>query len=76
MNEGYSEIIMEHEGDKDATFDDFKSHFPADEPRMAIIDFKWTREDGRKGTSITFVLYVPDSCTSVEQKFAYANSKD
>jgi cofilin len=72
----FKNIVLEKEGEKNATHDDFMAAFDHDEPRFAIYDFKWDRDDGRKGTCIFFVLYVPESVSEVAMKFSYANNKD
>lgn len=38
-----------------------------------VVDFKWDRDDGRKGTSIVAVNYNPDSGES-QTKFILANN--
>merc|ERR1719482_2594169 len=74
LNEDQNEIILDVKGEKTASFDDFKGCFPDNEPRFAVIDFKWDRDDGRKGTCITAVNWNPDSGSDAAAKFIFANN--
>lgn len=73
--ENKKEIIVEKEGDKEATYDDFLAAIPADEPRYAIVDFEYTTEDGRKQEKLVFIFWSPDT-GKVQNKMLYASSKD
>lgn len=70
-----SDILLESAGEKDAPFDQFAAALPESEARFGIVDFKFDTGDGRHVSKIVFVVYVPDTCTSMQEKFAYANFK-
>ena len=72
LNEDKSEFILKTQGEKTATFDDFKAEAMA-QPCYCAVDFKWTREDGRKGTSIVAVNYNPDNGPA-DIRFILANN--
>ena len=72
LNEAKNEFILKTAGAKTATFDDFKSEMMG-QPAYGVVDFKWDRDDGRKGTSIVAVNYNPDS-GEAQAKFILANN--
>lgn len=47
-----------------------------DEPCYVILDFEATKADGSGLIKTCFVTYAPDSCTSMQKKFALQNYKD
>ena len=71
-----TQIVLEHKGDRSATFDDFAAAIPVDQPRYGVFDLEFQSDDGRTINKMCFVTYVPDTCKSVAVKFPYANSKD
>merc|ERR1719436_460652 len=70
------EIVVEKLGDVTSTFDDFVKDLPHDQPRYAVVDFKYKPDDGRPETSkLLFVYWCPDSC-NIRTKMVYSSSKD
>jgi cofilin len=73
--ENKKQIVIEKEGAKEETYDDFVKSIPKDEPRYAVVDFEYTTEDGRKQEKLVFVFWSPDE-GKVMNKMLYASSKD
>lgn len=73
--ENKKQIVIEKEGAKEETYDDFVNAIPKDEPRYAVVDFEYTTEDGRKQEKLVFVFWSPDE-GKVQNKMLYASSKD
>lgn len=73
--ENSKEILIESEGGKEATYEDFKKAMPENEPRYAVVDVEYNTDDGRPQSKIAFILWAPDSC-GVKPKMIYASSKD
>ena len=69
------EIVIESEGDKEKTYEDFIAAIPTDQPRYAVVDVAYETDDGRPQEKIVFFLWAPDSC-GVKDKMLYASSKD
>ena len=74
LNDDSTEIIVEHEGGPDATYDEFKGKLPADDGRYAIFDFEFDTKDGGKRNKILFILWAPDSA-KIKSKMLYTSSK-
>jgi len=68
-------IVIEHEADSKATYEEFVSMLPKDEPRYAVVDFAYSTDDGRPQSKLVFVLWSPDN-SPVRAKMVYAASKD
>lgn len=73
--ENKKQIVIEKEGAKEETYDDFVNAIPKDEPRYCVVDFEYTTEDGRKQEKLVFVFWSPDE-GKVQNKMLYASSKD
>ena len=72
--EGDSQIVLDKEGDRDASFDDFKAAIPDAECRYAVYDLEWEDSDKRKIRKVLFVVYIPDGVKTAD-KFMYSNAK-
>ena len=46
-----------------------------DEPRYIVFDFEAKKKDGSGLKKIVFIAYAPDTCCSMQQKFALQNFK-
>ncbi|KAF5309604.1 hypothetical protein D9611_013982 [Ephemerocybe angulata] len=57
------------------TYEDFLGDLPEDEPRFAVFDFEFEKEDGGKRNKITFFSWSPDG-SKIKAKMVYASSKD
>eukprot|EP00931_Biecheleriopsis_adriatica_P076431 TRINITY_DN50144_c0_g1_i1.p1 TRINITY_DN50144_c0_g1~~TRINITY_DN50144_c0_g1_i1.p1 ORF type:complete len:134 (+),score=48.20 TRINITY_DN50144_c0_g1_i1:84-485(+) len=68
-------IVLDQEGDKEKTYEDFVALMPDDEPRFAVVDVKYTTEDGREQEKLAFIAWSPDTC-GVKPKMLYSSSKD
>ena len=76
ITEDATQIVLEHKGERAATFDDFCAAIPVDQPRYGVFDLEFQSDDGRQINKMCFVTYVPDTCKSIAVKFPYANCKD
>merc|ERR1712039_295898 len=74
--EDKKKIVVDAEGEKEKTWDDFCAQLPDDEPRYALVDVEFTSEDGRPQDKLTFVMWSPDDKCGVKAKVLYASSKD
>mmetsp|Transcript_4539 Transcript_4539/g.10204 ORF Transcript_4539/g.10204 Transcript_4539/m.10204 type:complete len:138 (-) Transcript_4539:222-635(-) len=72
----FKKIVLDCEGPKTETFDDFKGKLPENEPRYALVDVDYTSDDGRPQAKLCFVFWSPDDKASVKNKMVYASSKD
>ena len=72
----FVETVGERNTDGVATFADFKSKMPVDEPRWAVFDLEWKTEDSRIMNKIVFIQYCPDACTVSKSKVLLAQHKD
>jgi len=68
-------IIVEAEGDKTKTYDDFLAALTKDEPRFAAVDVPITTKDGVNRDILSLITWSPDTC-GVKTKMLYASSKD
>lgn len=73
-----SQVVLEALGDKT---DDCPADIAAmaaatgDEPRYIVFDFEAKKKDGSGLKKIVFIAYSPDSCSSMQLKFALQNFK-
>merc|ERR1712113_305739 len=74
--ENKKKIVVDEEGERDKTWDDFVKALPEAEPRYALVDVDYTSEDGRPQDKLTFVMWSPDDKCGVKDKMLYASSKD
>merc|ERR1712007_195078 len=68
--------MIDKQGERDETFDDFVSSLPEAEPRYALVDVDYKTDDGRDQSKLTFVMWSPDDKCGVRDKMLYASSKD
>ncbi|TEB22992.1 actin cross-linking [Coprinellus micaceus] len=73
LNAGNTEIVVEKTSS--GTYEDFLGDLPEGEPRFAIFDFEFEKEDGGKRNKILFISWSPDG-SKIKQKMVYASSKD
>ncbi|OBS23114.1 hypothetical protein FPOA_03673 [Fusarium poae] len=75
LNKTVNEIIVDRTS-KSEEWDDFLADLPETEPRYAVYDFEFEKDDGTgAGRKIVFVSWTPDSA-KVKDKMVYASSKD
>jgi len=58
-----------------ATYEEFLSQLPPDEPRYAVYDFHYELSDGGKRDDVIMVSWCPDT-TRVKKRMLHASSKD
>ena len=68
-------IVIESKGDKNATFDEFKSKLPDGDCRYAVLDVEIATKSGATANKLIFVAWSDDNA-SVKPKMLYASSKD
>ena len=73
-NEDFTKTEVEAEGERAASFDDFKNAVPKDDARWLLIDFEYTEADGRKVGKTLLISYSPDSNPNATAKFVIPNS--
>jgi cofilin len=61
-------------GAADATYEEFLSKIPTDEPRYALFDFTWD-QDGVPRSKLVFFSWIPDTA-KVRPKMIYASTKE
>jgi len=69
-----SDIVLVSTGPRDSDIASVAAAL-SDEPCYVIYDFEATRSDGSGLCKTCFVTYAPDSCTSMQAKFALQNYK-
>ena len=62
-------------GAREQTLDDLNAAL-GDTPVYAVFDFDATRDDGSTLCKTVFIAYAPDSCRSMQEKFALQNYKN
>ena len=70
-----SSVIVDAVGERAQDFASFQAAMPKDQPRFAVYDLEFKRDDGRQEGKILFILYNPDQCTNGGLRFVYANAK-
>eukprot|EP00688_Stachyamoeba_lipophora_P001286 EW710721.1.p1 GENE.EW710721.1~~EW710721.1.p1 ORF type:complete len:140 (+),score=62.23 EW710721.1:14-433(+) len=73
MDDKLSNIIVDREGAKEATYEEFQSQLPADDCRYAVVDFGYEGPDGVRNKLI-FVNWAPD-VAKIKRKMIFASSK-
>jgi len=65
----------EDDANSEADFELFAAELPVNEPRWGVYDLNFMK-NGIHNSKVCFVQYVPDACTKMTLKFAYANHKE
>ena len=63
-----SEIVVESTGERAHGMDEFRAAIDTPHCRYALFDFEKARPDGGILCKQTFVVYAPDTCTSMAEK--------
>uniref|UniRef100_A0A7S3I351 ADF-H domain-containing protein n=1 Tax=Favella ehrenbergii TaxID=182087 RepID=A0A7S3I351_9SPIT len=69
-----SDIVLVASGARDSPLSELAAAL-GDEPAYVVYDFEGTREDGSGVMKTVFIAYAPDSCKSMQAKFAIQNFK-
>jgi len=75
LNDDLSKIVVDCEGGKSETYDDFKGKLPSDDCRYGVVDFDFKYPDGRENNKIVFVFWTPDNAKT-KSKMIYASTKE
>lgn len=70
-----SDIVLVSTGPRDSDIASIAAVL-ADEPCYIVLDFEATKADGSGLIKTCFVTYAPDTCTSMQAKFALQNYKE
>lgn len=68
-------IVVDAEGDKSKSYEDFLTVLPKDAPRYCLVDVDYTTKSGADHSKVVFVFWSPDD-GPVREKMLYASSKD
>jgi len=68
-------IKVDQSGARGATYDDFTSVLPENEPRYTLIDVEFKSTDGRPTSKLVFISWNPDTA-SIRDKMLYSSSKE
>eukprot|EP00571_Detonula_confervacea_P017176 CAMPEP_0172309964 /NCGR_PEP_ID=MMETSP1058-20130122/11015_1 /TAXON_ID=83371 /ORGANISM="Detonula confervacea, Strain CCMP 353" /LENGTH=142 /DNA_ID=CAMNT_0013022691 /DNA_START=28 /DNA_END=456 /DNA_ORIENTATION=+ len=68
-------IVIEKQGDRGKTFDDFVEDLPENDCRYGLIDIEFETSDGRPTSKIVFISWNPDTAP-VRPKMLYSGSKE
>ena len=75
LSDNLEEVVVEHQGARDATYESFLEHFPENDCRYAVYNVEYhTDEDGDR-SKIAFYLWAPDTAKT-KSKMLYAGTKD
>ena len=68
-------VVIEKQGDRSKTFDDFVEDLPENESRYGLIDVEFKTDDGRPTSKIVFISWNPDTAP-IRSKMLYSGSKE
>ncbi|KAL7516447.1 hypothetical protein ACHAWX_001463 [Stephanocyclus meneghinianus] len=68
-------IVIEKQGDRNKTYDDFVGELPENDCRYGLIDIEFETDDGRPTSKLVFISWNPDTA-SVRPKMLYSGSKE
>ncbi|EGD80972.1 cofilin [Salpingoeca rosetta] len=74
LSDDLTEIVVQ-EVSANGDYDEFISKLPTDKCRYAVLDFKYTLNDGGQRDKIVFFAWTPDTA-SIKDKMLFASSKD
>jgi cofilin len=73
--ENKTSIVIEKQGPREATYEDFVSELPDNDCRYGLIDLEFESDDGRPTSKLVFISWNPDTA-SVRPKMLYSGSKE
>lgn len=68
-------VVIEKQGERDKTYDDFVEDLPENDCRYGVIDIEFETTDGRPTSKIVFITWNPDTAP-VRPKMLYSGSKE
>uniref|UniRef100_A0A7S0GMG6 ADF-H domain-containing protein n=2 Tax=Sar TaxID=2698737 RepID=A0A7S0GMG6_9STRA len=68
-------IIVESQGSRDKTYEDFMAAFPENDCRYGLIDLDFETVDGRPTSKLVFISWNPDTA-SIRPKMLFSGSKE
>ena len=68
-------VVIEKQGDRSKTYDDFVEDLPENESRYGLIDVEFKTDDGRPTSKIVFISWNPDTAP-IRSKMLYSGSKE
>jgi cofilin len=73
--ENKKEIVIEKQGPRESTYEDFCNELPENDCRYGLIDLEFESDDGRPTSKLVFISWNPDTA-SVRPKMLYSGSKE
>mmetsp|Transcript_21732 Transcript_21732/g.32892 ORF Transcript_21732/g.32892 Transcript_21732/m.32892 type:complete len:143 (-) Transcript_21732:203-631(-) len=70
-----TEIVIEKQGAREASYDDFVEDMPEDDCRYGLVDLEFETDDNRPTSKLVFISWNPDTA-SVRNKMLYSGSKE
>lgn len=68
-------IVIEKQGERSKTFDDFVEDLPENDCRYGLVDIEFETDDGRPTSKMVLITWNPDTA-SVRPKMLYSGSKE
>ena len=68
-------VVIEKQGERDKTYDDFVEDLPENDCRYGVIYIEFETTDGRPTSKIVFITWNPDTAP-VRPKMLYSGSKE
>jgi len=68
-------IVIEKQGERTKTYEDFCEDLPENDCRYGLIDLEFETDDGRPTSKLVFISWNPDTA-SVRPKMLYSGSKE
>merc|ERR1712194_933280 len=70
------QIVIEHRGEAEGTWEAFLAQLPEDQPRYGVFDVAYQTDDGRTQSKLVFINWSPDDKANVRDKMLYSGTKD
>ena len=64
-------IVLEKQGERSMTYDDFVKELPERDCRYGVIDIEYVTDDGRSMSKIVLISWIPDNAT-VRNRMLYS----
>uniref|UniRef100_A0A6T5XBY3 ADF-H domain-containing protein n=1 Tax=Thalassionema nitzschioides TaxID=33649 RepID=A0A6T5XBY3_9STRA len=69
------EIVIEKQGEREKTYDDFVENLPENDCRYGLLDLEFESDDGRPTSKLVFITWNPDTAP-IRSKMLYSGSKE
>ena len=75
MDKDYSKIQISKKGEENASYDEFVAELPLDDCRYAVVNIKFSLEDGGEREKLLFIQWSPNKA-KLKSKMLYSTSKE